>query len=159
MMNGVAASAFYLNGVIGLDVDNNDIASSTDLVTTKLDGKEIYGAQISANCTSIENFEKNFVVSALSKNSTKPIVMKGGEADIEAFCNASLTSSYYNIIFSASDGGKIERYADYDGLLYVVPVAEEGYKFDGYYFNGEKIDSATFNFNAFITVDVRFVKK
>lgn len=159
MMNGVATSAFYLNGIIGLNVENNDIDSSAELVTTKLENKEIYGAQISANCTSIDNFEKNFVVSASSKNSAKPIVMKGGKSDIKAFCNASLTSAYYNIIFSASDGGKIERYADYDGLLYVVPASEEGYKFDGYYFNGEKIDSATFNFNTFITVDVRFVKK
>ena len=87
------------------------------------------------------------------------VVMKDGEVDIEAFCNAYSASTYYNITFLAGEGGKIERYADYDGLLYVDPVADEGYEFDGYYLNGEKISGTAFNFNTLITVDVRFVEK
>lgn len=103
-------------------------------------------------------YEKNFVVSAFAKNTTKPIVMKGGEADVEAFCTASSTATYYNITFSAGEGGKIERSADYDGVLYVEPVADEGYAFDGYYVDGVKIEDSRFEFKSAITIEVRFAK-
>ena len=157
MMNGAATSAFHLGGVRGLNIENNEIESAKTLVTSKLDGNDIYGAVISGNCTSIDNLERNFVVSAFAKNNAKPIVMMGGEADIEAFCNASSTATYYNITYSATEGGIIKRWAEADGVLYVEPIANEGYVFDGYYVGDVKIEDAQFKFSTTTTVEVRFV--
>lgn len=155
MKNNAVASAFHLSGVRGLNLENNEIESTKTLVSSKISGEELYGVQATGNCTLLKDFEKNFVVLGNSKNTTVPILMTGGEADIEAFCTAS---SGATVTFSAGEGGKIERRAEADGVLYVEPAADEGYTFDGYYVDGVKIDGARFDFNTTTTVEVRFAK-
>ena len=61
------------------------------------------------------------------------------------------------VSFEATEGGVIGRRAEDSGNLYVEPVAEEGYVFDGYYVNGEKIEPGRFEFSDDTTVEVRFV--
>ena len=153
VLNGVAPSLFQLASIRGLCIEDNEINASKTYESSKLGDEEIYGASLSANCTTIEHLDKNFVVLGTSKNTTVPIVMTGGEADIEAFCTAASAT----VTFSAGEGGKIERRAEADGVLYVEPAADEGYVFDGYYLDGAKIEDARFEFGTTTTVEVRFV--
>ena len=154
--NGMGKSAFYLTGVKGLLIKDNTIESSIrDLSSAKLGNDEIYGAVLSA-CTPMDKFEHTFVVQAISGNRKCPIVMTGGEADINAFCTTSNLTTPTNLTFSATEGGIINRWAE-AGSLFVEPIAHEGYVFDGYYQNGEKLEGDRFEFASATTVEVRFV--
>ena len=154
--NGMGKSAFYLTGVKGLLLENNELECTIrDLSSAKLGDEEIYGAVLSA-CTPMDKFERTFVVQAISGNRKCPIVMMGGEADINAFCTASNATTATNLTFSATEGGIINRWTE-DGNLFVEPVARDGYVFDGYYQNGTKLEGDSFNFASATTVEVRFV--
>ena len=46
-----------------------------------------------------------------------------------------------------------------DGQLYVEPIAEDGYVFDGYYVGDAKIEPGRFEFDTTTTVEMKFVKE
>ena len=85
--------------------------------------------------------------------------MIGTDGDVEAFCKASSISTYYNLSFSCTEGGKLDRWTSGErgGILYVEPVADEGYVFDGYYVDGARVEGDTFEFTKATKVEVRFV--
>ena len=149
---------FSLTGVDGLRIENNTITSATTMRHSVLDGKKIEGAVLSG-CTSVDQYAKKFKVAAYSANTSKPIVMVLNSGKINAFCNASSTTSQCIVTFVSESGGRIERTANKNGELFVTPVADEGYTFDGYYVDGQKLTSDTFHFEKAVTVTLKFIKK
>ena len=158
MKNNAVNSAFLLSGVRGLTFENNEIESTRSLLAGKLGEENIYGG-IFADCISMDQYERTFVISAFAKNSTKPIVMTGGAVNVEAFCTAENASEYQKLTFAATEGGRIERYASDDGSLILAPMPDDGFVFDGYYLNGAKIENARFSFSISTEIEVRFVAK
>ena len=151
-----APSLYRLMYVKGVTFENNVVESAVDFEMGAVDGVEIYGGKL-LNVTSKSFYERNFKVFATSANSTVPIIMTGGATDIEVFCTAGNPKANCIVTYSAGEGGRIDRRVE-DGVLYVEPIANEGYVFDGYYVDGEKIDVARFEFSGDVGVEVRFAR-
>lgn len=152
-----APSLYHLTYVKGIHFENNVVESAADFESCEVDGVEIYGGNL-LKVTTKASHKRNFKVFALSANSTVPIIMMGGETDVEAFCTALNPKQNCVVSYTAGEGGVIERRADDDGLLYVEPIAEEGYVFDGYYLDGEKINSEKLEFSGNINLELRFAR-
>lgn len=152
------SSIYRFSATKGLKFENNTINSDNQFVTSKIGEEEVYGGKLVA-CTTQDSRARTFVVSALSSNTTVPITATTGDGDIEMFCTASSKTTTYNITFSASEGGTIGRSATDDGQLYVEPIAEDGYVFDGYYVGDAKIEPGRFEFDTTTTVEMKFVKE
>ena len=147
---------FYLMSVKGLYMNNNTIESSVPLANGKYDGGEVEGGFL-MNCKSLDYFEKNFIVHATSGNKKAPLVLVGEEGNAEGFCTNSNPTTNVSVIFKASEGGRIGRSTDEGGgALYIEPIADEGYRFDGYYVGDTRIEPGRFEFSANTNVELRF---
>ena len=146
---------FKLNQVEGLDIRDNEIDTSIRLSTGILGGERIEGG-LFGGCTSADEHARSFTVSCLSVMRSSAIVFGGGEVESEVYCNA-LGSAEVKLTLHASEGGRIGRSTDEGGgALYIEPIADEGYRFDGYYIGETRIDSARFGFASATTVELRF---
>ena len=138
-----------------MSIENNEIESPEPFVTGTLnDGTEIYAAR-AISCYSMDQYEDTLKVAAISANTLAPIVLCGGETEINAFCTYPNKNAVCIITFEASEGGNVERWTD-DGALFIEPVPDEGYVFDGYYVDGERVDVERFDFDKTTTVELRF---
>lgn len=146
---------FRFLGVKGLLIENNTINTENKLANGVLNGEIIEGSMIGGS-SSADYYAKNFTVSALPKNSKVPILLESENGEIEAFCKGS-SNDYKTITFSIKEGGIINRYTDGDGRLYIEPIADEGYVFDGYYVGEDKLDGEKFEFDTAVAVELRFV--
>ena len=140
--NEVGSNYMSLSGIKGLSISGNMMeAAMTDV----------------AESTSIEEYEKNYVVSATSANKTVPIILSGADTRIEAFCVAKDITEYHNLLIRCEEGGRIDRSLSGDGSLMLHAVAEDGYAFDGYYVDGVKLTEDIFYFKEESTVVAKLV--
>lgn len=149
---------YRFTAVKGIKIENNTVNSEYELMNSTIDEEDFYGARL-IGCTTQDARARKFVVAGTSANTTVPITVISPDGNIEVFCTASNKVSAFNITFEATEGGTIGRSATDDGQLYVEPIAKDGYVFDGYYFEDEKIEPGRFEFKLPTTVEVRFVKQ
>ncbi|MBO5415873.1 MAG: hypothetical protein J6A83_04510 [Clostridia bacterium] len=152
--NGADDNLFYLKDVRGVEFKGNTF----DIDGVEILGDDYYGAYLEGS-TMAEECRKNFVIKATSANRDTPIVLVSAAGNIEAYCTASSTGSYYNLIVSCEEGGVIERRTDKNGVLYVEAVADEGYKFVGYRADGQMIEAENFAFSTTTEIEAIFEKK
>lgn len=154
VQNDANETLFYLNGVRGMELKGNTF----DMWGELIEDEDDYGVY-SEKSTSMEDYKRNFVIGAVSANSSVPIVLETPDDEIEAYCTASDKSRVYTLTVVCDEGGVIERRVDEDGVLYVTPVAEKGYEFAGYSVDGDTVDGGSFGFKEATVIKAIFVKK
>ena len=154
VQNNANETLFFLKGVRGMELKGNTFDMWGELI---VDDDE-YGVY-SEKSTSMKDYERNFVVGAVAANNSVPIVLETSDDDVMAYCTASDKSRVYTLTVICEEGGIIERRVDKDGVLYVTPVADNGYEFAGYSADGELLDGDSFAFGASTVVEAIFVKK
>ena len=149
---------FEFNAVYGLEMNNNKIASTNSAhKAAKIGNSSVLGARF-MNCVSAADKASKCVVTMSSGNKNVPIVLLGGEKNIELFLSSSGAVFTRKLTVVTSEGGIIERWCDDDGVMYIEAVADEGYVFDGFFVDNKKIDVATYKFTADTTITARFIK-
>ncbi len=156
--NDLCSTLYSLTGVRGLLIKNNECKNNAKMTVSSLDGEAIEGAKLT-NCLSARKYAEKFRVATYSSITENPIVMKKSEGKINAFCTASDDDTKCVITFECEDNGTVVGEIGSDNNVYITPVADEGYVFDGYYYKGAKIDVSTFEFQKDVTVKLKFVKK
>ena len=154
--NTAGSCLYFLNGVLGLSIENNALHTDREYVVSELGDREIVGARLQ-NCISATYRSKNVAIQANAENQTAPIVLKDGDASVLLFCTGG-NKGISTLRIRVDGGGRIDYTASEDGALTVTAIPEDGYRFDGYYAEGNRLSEGRATFGYDTTVTARFVK-
>ena len=154
--NHVGSYLYELNGVLGLVIRDNLLTTEREYPSAELGKEQVTGALLK-NCISKDYFEKNLTVTANARNQTAPIVLQDGDASVLLFCTGG-NDGLSTLRIRAEGGGRIAYTVNGDGTLTVTASADEGYRFDGYYAEGNRLSEGRATFGYDTTVTLRFSK-
>lgn len=149
--NNLGEQLFLFRCVSGLYMADNTIETPNEYISSELGGESIFGAQL-YHCRTAEEEASTFTVLATSSNQTVPLVLVGRDESIHAYSETPTAV----ISFTATEGGIVDRRVTDDGTLYVEGIPDQGYRLDGYYVNGVKIDVQRYDFSKITNVTVQF---